>query len=334
MENGTGAGTMQIDNVQMRIGTTAGGGWMSGRDVVNHFDDDGQAHINYVDVYDIPGDVPALAQIRATENEAHTDFWMGARHGTRQIDGSIFLEGESFAGSGGLAYNPVSIGDASNGTVGSMDSSVASPGAPEIVTLALPTPPRGNYRVLMRTRTGSAATPTATSHWGAGYSYGSIIQTPNSTSDYVSFGTSTVFGIVDVGGLTIPPTDLPEGGTLGTYTLRIAHHGTNNPDPDIDWVQLMPVDQGMVFVSKTSAVDRLLVDSRSKLKTVYITNTLDVLQQIPGNQQGLPPELEPRGSAGTSGSRFYFAFDDTATASIGHGVAVHITYVPRYLHVA
>ena len=74
--------------------------WVSGKDVKNHYDDDGQAHLNYIDIHDVLGDYPAKVQIKASENEAHTAFWAGARPGGesgRQYDAGLWHEGEDFS---------------------------------------------------------------------------------------------------------------------------------------------------------------------------------------------------------------------------------------------
>jgi hypothetical protein len=98
--------------------------WMSGRDVYNHLEGetgpDSQEEINYFDVYDVPGDVPSLMQIKAAENEAHTDFWLGARHADRLLNTGIWHEGEGMTG-----LTSVSDGSSSAGAFGE--------GAPRVV---------------------------------------------------------------------------------------------------------------------------------------------------------------------------------------------------------
>ena len=92
-------------------------------------------------------------------------------------------------------------------------------------------------------------------------------------------------------------------------------------------MMLMPIDQGFVFANKTSAQDVVLADSRSDVKAVYLLNTSDVVQSIPANQVGSPPEAHPKGT------RLYFLSDD-GTADIDDGFKVAITYVPHFLQIA
>ena len=70
--------------------------WISGQSIANHFDDNGQAHLNYIDIHDVPGDYPAKVQLKAAEAQAHTKMWLGARIRDRQYDGGLWHEGEDF----------------------------------------------------------------------------------------------------------------------------------------------------------------------------------------------------------------------------------------------
>ena len=141
----TGSGavaTAYFDGVMAIKASSVPTTWVSGRSLRNHFDDDGQAHLNYLDVHDVLGDYPARVQLKATENEAHTGFWAGARHGGtagRQYDGGIFHEGEDFGawtmeptGSGsGNSYGRYRVGvafDAGGGTGANSGSSVTHSG--------------------------------------------------------------------------------------------------------------------------------------------------------------------------------------------------------------
>mgnify|MGYP001569353930 CR=1 FL=1 len=527
LSGGTGTGTVQMDAAGLWKASAVPVAWVSGRDVRNHFDDNGQAHINYLDVYGVPGDVLAPLQIKASEKEAHTDFWVGARHAARQQNASLFLEAESFgtwgslvvdstaskgtvarermavtfqavtsalgalstigtftldAGTGtnrvlvvGLAIhgtdrpgssvtfggtaltlqttavqttsgaggsgcraelwtlktpptgtgtgtvtftstgtqvigamvlynvdqgrfiqatgtglgsgtvlvsvtttagnllaivgattsssplNPTgtpapttrwdaagalvsgcganSIATGTSGTLGmaatvgfgavlvaSFYPFMATVSDPIVRTLAITTAPEGLYRVLSRINNPEGRDL----QFSVGYSYGGITLTPTASSDFLALGTGTGFRIRDIGGLTIPPIKAPIGATVGTFTPRLAFYmGTpgGSLDVDVDWIMLMPVDQGFAYANKTSAQDRVMADSRSLPQAIYLLNTSDVLQTIPANQVGAPPETHPQGS------RFYMVSDD-GTAGIADGWTVSLTYLPRFLQVA
>jgi len=73
--------TVRFDGVMAVQATSVPTAWASGHSVANHGDDDGQAHINYLDIEDIPGDLPALLQVKATEGEEVRDSlgWTNSR---------------------------------------------------------------------------------------------------------------------------------------------------------------------------------------------------------------------------------------------------------------
>ena len=326
LAGGTGSGTIIVDGCLLVKGPSIPTAWVSGRNVRNHFDDNGQAHINYLDAYDVPGDVPALAQIKATEIESHTDYWIGARHAGRQQDANIFIEAESFTSTG----TAVVAADASNGTlirqvgIGSGGTIGTAAASPVIWTFPIATPPRGIFRVLARANAQSTA---GTRYLGVGYTYGGFTKDPSGTTDYVAMAHSD-FRIKDLGVLTIPPVVVPAATTIGTFTVRLAMFestgtvGTLN----VDWVMLLPVDQGMAYCNKTNATDVIMVDSRTIPNSIYLLNSTDVLQSAPANQVGESPQVHPKGS------RYYMVSDD-GTADIAHGWTVALTYVSQWLQV-
>lgn len=91
-----GTCTAYFDGISLTKTASAPTAFVSGRDIRSHYDDDGQAHLNYVDVFPEAGDVPAMVQVKATETQVHTKVWAGARHASRQNDGSLWHEGEDF----------------------------------------------------------------------------------------------------------------------------------------------------------------------------------------------------------------------------------------------
>jgi len=109
-------GTAYIDAVSAIQASSVPTTWVSSHEVMNHFDDASQLHTNYVDIHDVPGNQPALLQVKATENEAHTKFWMGARHGVRQRDAGIFDEAEDLVNTDWLADNADAATSAGNET--------------------------------------------------------------------------------------------------------------------------------------------------------------------------------------------------------------------------
>jgi hypothetical protein len=142
----------------------------------------------------------------------------------------------------------------------------------------------------------------------------------------------STFAIYDLGSLTIPPVSTPAGSTIGNFTLRLAMYadgdGTTATRLEVDWVMLLPVDFGSVFASKTAATDVVLVDSRSAFKGITLLDSSDVVQSVPADQLGRPPELHP------DGTRLYFVFEEAGGAAIDLNAQMSVTYVPRFLQVA
>ena len=133
--------------------------------------------------------------------------------------------------------------------------------------------------------------------------------------------------LLDIGGLTIPPVDTPTGGTIGTLILRLNLWSTGlAANGTLDWVMLMPANQGFGYGTKASATDVVWADSRSKLPSLYIMSTADVVAGAFSNQVGSPPLAHPKGS------RVYLVGGGTA-GSLANGWNVAVTYAPRWLNV-
>ena len=200
---------------------------------------------------------------------------------------------------------------------------------PFVVTKSVATPPNGTYRVLARLRSPDGHAFKV----GMGYAYGGVTSDPNQDDHYTAVATTdTAFSIKTIGVITVPPVQTPTGGTEATLTLRLAIYHDDDTvatdiDLDFDWVFLLPVDDGMAYVNKTSAADVVWADSRSTLQAIYIMDSSDVVQSIPANQLGRPPEAHP------DGTRLYFVSDD-GNADIDDAFTVKVTYLPRHLQVA
>lgn len=530
---GSATGTAYIDGVMAVQTATAPTVFVGSYEVMNHHADDSQLTTNVLDIENIPGNVPALLQVRATENEAHTQFWLGARHGSRQHDSGLFHEGEALTNARLVDNNDAAASDgkesrftrspahvataAVNSVIGTGDptltaslavsgtnrvliasvfqhkvsadviaptsvifngdealSSIASitngttdqiltmyyltnptattanvvatyaanpngaqtmivscyqfcndvtaaqtEGAattayatatsragsfsptigdvvvyavghtaeegntagggltergdaggnghqlamgdlvadatseapsfsfstssvcagvgvilnagigetaalPEVATVSITDPPRGQFRVLARVDGGTGV-------WslGAGYAYGDITVTPSNVNDYpATTAGSAGYEILDLGTITIPPVGVPENTSTGNLTLRIAFYLSTlaaSKTLDVDWVQLLPIDFGSMYVSKTSGTDVILVDSLSDVRSAVLLDASDVVQSIPSTQGGDPPTVHP------DGTRLFFA---GVSADIDDGWKVKVTIEPRFLSVA
>ena len=191
---------------------------------------------------------------------------------------------------------------------------------PIIFTKSVTTPPVGTYRVLARVRVSAN-----TFGFAMGYAYGGITEDPSVAADYAT-ETSTAFVWLDIGSLEISPTETPDGATVGTLTLRLAVYrttGTGDDNFDVDAIDLLPEDFGSAYISKTSAADRVVVDSISRHPHHALWNTSDVFQSRP-QQEGTPPMVDP------DGSRIYLVSDDGA-ADIDDGWSVAVRVIPQYM---
>jgi hypothetical protein len=163
-----------------------------------------------------------------------------------------------------------------------------------------------------------------------GFSQGAVTSDPSVAADYIALDGSN-FHIADLGTVTIPIFGVPENTDAGAFTLRINAYDAQTTPSDssirLDWVMLMPIDLGSMYVSKSAATDTVLVDSISDLRAAVLLNASDVVQSIPATQGGDPPTVHPEGT------RLYFASDNGA-ADIADGWKVKVTVQPRFLSVA
>ena len=322
-------GTAFIDGWFANQATSFPIAWMSGRAMFNHLEGgtmagaDSQAELNYLDLYDVPGDIPSLMQIKVTENEAHTKLWIGARHADRLADEPIYHEGNQFTGGYGLAST--SEATASNGVVGRWDASSAgsastNAASPTIGSEVVASPPVGQYRVLVRAKQGG----TDLYNLALGYTTGGVTVDPSVAADYADMQV-TNNSLIDLGTLTISKP--PDNMTVPSITLRFAFYlttTTTSEDLDLDYVFLLPVDFGGIHITKASGTDVLLVDGISRRRMVWIIDASNVIQSLPPAQSGIPPQVHPLGT------RLYFA-SDNGHADKDDGCTVNVTLEHRFL---
>ena len=160
--------------------------------------------------------------------------------------------------------------------------------------------PRGLFRVLARVRVGGNpySSPFVSEHYetesamafGLGWTFGGRVSEP-SEDDRVYLDETDVFQTVDLGELSIPPMATPEDYTSPDLRLRV--HGIFTPPGpfsdtvvnryysvnwDVDYVMLMPIDEGAVIVDGVDSTDRVLIDSLSDTPGVYLLDAADVVQ--------------------------------------------------------
>jgi len=361
-------GTVYVDNVIAVLASAVPVAWASSRSIANHYADgtgDSQATTNYIDIHDVPGDIPALLQVKVAEGQSHDEFWSGARHAGRQYDGSIILETVSsghaatstptnftttLATSTNAVYSDGNARYTNIEATGGSDPTIAV-GTYSKHTFTIASPPDGQFRVLVAAQakngqgtSGTTAINASYFLWGLNYSYGDFDLLDTTSPDVTSFvalpaaalstNVTSAFTLLDLGTITIPPIGTPANQTAASLALIIHQRlGTGFQFYDaqeIQWItdfaMLMPIDYGANYVSKTDAADVILLDSMSETKGMYLLDTSDVVQSFPSNQLGRSPEAHP------DGTRVYvlaqngtYTKADTFTASV--------TYRPRFLHV-
>ena len=161
--------------------------------------------------------------------------------------------------------------------------------------------PRGLFRALARVRVGGNpfSSPFASDQYDTesalvfalGWAFGGRLKTP-SADDEVHLEQTDSFQTVDLGELSIPPIALPEG--YSSPDLRLRVHGIFNPPGpfsdtvvnryysvswDVDYVMLLPIDEGAVIVDDVDSTDRVLIDTLSDTPGVYLLDSGDAVEK-------------------------------------------------------
>ncbi len=197
------------------------------------------------------------------------------------------------------------------------------------VEIAIPgaSVPHGLFRVLARVRVGGNpySGPFVTERYetetamafGLGWTFGGRVREP-SADDRVYLQELDSFQTVDLGELTAPPMAMPEPAAAVSPDLRLRVHGIFTPPGpftdsvnsryysahwDVDYVMLLPIDEGAVIVDGVDSPDRVLIDSLSDTPGVYLLDASDVVQRY-ADFTGGPFGL------GTEDTRIYVVRDE------------------------
>lgn len=187
--------------------------------------------------------------------------------------------------------------------------------------------PHGLFRVLARVRVGGNpySGPFVDEHhetetamaFGLGYTFGGRVREP-SADDRVYLRELDSFQTVDLGELTVPPIAMPEPAAAGSPDLRLRVHGLFTPPApftdsvnnryysvnwDVDYVMLLPIDEGAVIVDGVDTTDQVLIESLSDSPGVYLLDVNDVVQRY-ADFTGGPFGL------GTEDTRIYVVRDE------------------------
>ena len=202
--------------------------------------------------------------------------------------------------------------------------------------------PHGLFRVLARVRVGGNpySSPFVSEHYetetalafGLGWTFGGRVREP-SGDDRVYLQELDSFQTVDLGELSIPPMAMPDGYSSPDLGLRV--HGIFTPPGlfsdtvvnryysvnwDVDYVMLLPIDEGAVIVDGVDSTHRVLIDSLSDTSGVYLLDAADVVQRY-ADFTGGPFGL------GTEDTRIYVVRDEPSDPSAVR-FTLSATYTP------
>lgn len=209
------------------------------------------------------GDIPAKMYWKLAMSEATGDkkVWLAKRSGSR-YDDDLWIQGEDEDGTteltgGGVTFSDETDASQSGGKYKRSKLAAGAGGYPADTEISrinydFATPPRGQFRVLVRCRCTNPADASeyARMAWGMGYSYGDKSKTPSEVKgEYFAVSADNIWEILDLGILNIPPIAESKIATNNTFQLRIYQYtkealetgsdGTESPtghnDPDSAW---------------------------------------------------------------------------------------------------
>lgn len=289
---------------------------------------------NYKDITtaEAYGDVPARLYIKLAQSAAAgtKKIWVAKRSGAR-YDDDLFIQGEDESSStqitaqGTVTFSDAVVAALSGGKCRRASWDDATGG--EVVfrhDFDIATPPRGWFRVLAYVRVDvHTAAHYARFQWGVGYSYGDKSATP---SHYVSPTADSTFEILDLGMIQIPPVAESEIAGNSTYTLRIYGYLSESSTAvvaniwDLDYVFLLPVDEGHCIINDVASDDVVVIDGISDPTGVFFVDGSDKIENTPDYVEG-PFTL------GREITRIYVLRDDDKDMTF----TVDLKYQPQFL---
>ncbi len=294
---------------------------------------------NYMDIVtaEAYGDQPAKMYIKLVmANCAGTKkLWVAKRSGDRYND-ILWREGEAETNTTDIKGVGVTFSDeaeaglsAGNYKKLNFNSGGGSGGNEAIgrMNYNLTGPPRGKFRVLIYCRVDTEdAADFARISWGFGWSYGSKTHTPTEAAgEYYQCAANDTLEILDLGIIDIPPIAESEIAGISTFQLRIFQYATEsltiNEDYDweIDYIFLVPVDEGIVIIGSTVANATYAIDGITSPKNVYRISA-DKVSDYP-SYVGAPFSL------GRETTRIYMLRDDGKTVTF----TTDVKYQPQFM---
>jgi hypothetical protein len=286
------------------------------------------------------GDLPAKMYLTLTQANANAaaKMWVAVRTGDRQTDG-LWLEGEDAdAIVDGTDWNALTSRaelydadpDVFSGAVASLvccDNESYDAG--EVMfywrfDISAANIPKGQFRVLARAVVGDVSE----FGLGLGYSIGGTTKTLSRTSgELVTLATDDTWETVDLGEVTLPP--IAAGQIASDDDLQIRIFVMCEDDRSLyeevfglDYIFLLPIDEGVCIVDSVDTTDVLALDSISDPPVVLILDGSGNLQSVP-SRTGTPPLL------GREDTRIYVLKADHSDLTF----TTAITYQPQFLFI-
>ncbi len=190
--------------------------------------------------------------------------------------------------------------------------------------------PAGFYRVLARAATNSTIAGVAATNLGfaLGWTFGAKSKTPVD-GDELYCSAFNQYEMLDLGELVLGPTATPDGFTAPTFSLKVravyeetvSNAATTGEFASwkVDYIFLLPLDEGAAIVDSVQSADRILIDSLSDTPGVYLLNGSDVVQKF-ATFTGGPLDVGPEDT------RIYVLRDDTGDPS-----DIQFRFTPSYV---
>ena len=262
--------------------------------------------VNYIDIdtAELVGDIPARLYLMINQIAAAgtKNFYVAKRSGIR-YDDDLWTEGEdesAFAdldtGAGTTVTNTSqALATASsnlyararmNITAGAVANEEKGRWDYDIVN-----PPRGLFRVLIYAEVShNSPANWANMVWGLGWSYGAKSLTPSyAAGDYVANAANLTWELLELGTISIPPTSESEIALNNTLQLQIYAYLAANTgigaaadlDWNLDYVFLLPIDEGYIAAQNIISTDVLAMDGISTPGQLFILDTDDEISDYP-----------------------------------------------------
>lgn len=301
---------------------------------------DNGANHNYQDVAmaEAQGDVQAGLYLKIAHAGATgaKKTWLAKRSGARYNDG-LWFEAEAatwtllHALDNGATITNSSQADAAC-SAGNYDrlrllyNGNFSAGALGYLTLSMATAPRGIFRILARCKTVPAVhTPYTDMGVGFGYSYGAKTYAPTPARSEIYIPGSD-YSIIDLGLVQIPPvaeSDVAGNSSfdLRIYLYQINAHSTYGEAVDwcLDYIFLLPVDEGVVIINSVASTDTLAIDS--------ITSDPNVFKISADKVTDYPSSIGSPFTLGRENTRIYILRDDVPAVTF----VLDTKYQPRFM---